>query len=210
MGLVEITMVTLVNMYVWGPLPRPHLTDFWSNRRQESVPFVSKVHLSSLSRTDTTIRSNRPALTNFCSNRRQQSVPFVSKVHPGRPSRPDPTAALTDFWNNRRDESVPFVSKVHLSSPSRPSVHGPLWRISQTIGARNPCRFFSKVHPDGPSQMSVTARSHEPLKQTAPHTASHGYNSVYIPLTVPDRFSDGLQSVGNVLSKILWYSRFSI
>ena len=32
--------------------------------------------------------------------------------------------------------------------------------------------FVSKVHPGGPSRTSVTARSHELLKQTAPHTAA--------------------------------------
>ena len=190
---------------VHGLLPRPDLIDFLNNRRQESVSFVSTVHLSSPS------RLRRPTLTNFCNNRHQEFVPFVSEVHPGGPSRPSvhgphPRPALTDFWNNRRQESMLFVSKVHPSSPSRLAVHGPLWQTSETIGVRNPCRLFqkftqlpvrasrprpaltdfwnnrreesvpfdSKVHPGGPSRTSVTARSPELLKQTAPHTADCG------------------------------------
>ena len=163
MGLREITMVILVNMYVWGrhgPLPRPDLTDFWNNRRQESVLFVSKVRLSSPSRPAVHGLLPRPALTNFCNNRRQESVPFVSKVHSGGSSRPSvhgrlPRPALTDFCNNRREESVPFVSKVHPGGPSRLSVHGPTPRPSLVDFCNNrreeSVPFVSKEHPGGPS-----------------------------------------------------------
>ena len=94
--------------------PRPALTEFWNNRRQESVPFVSKVHPGGPSRLSVHGPTPRPALVDFCNNRREESVPFVSKVHPSRPSRTSvhgrlPRPALTDFWNNRRQESVPFV-----------------------------------------------------------------------------------------------------
>ena len=43
---------------VHGPTPRPALVDFCNNRREESVPFVSKVHLSGPSRTSVTARSD--------------------------------------------------------------------------------------------------------------------------------------------------------
>ena len=132
-------------------------------------------------------------------------MPFVSKVHPRSPSRPavhgpaptarsdrvlkqsawgiravcfkslsqqavrasHPRPALIDFWNYQREESVPSVSKVHPSSSSRPAVHGPPPRPALT--------FISKVHPGGPSRTSATARSHELLKQTAPHMAEFAH-----------------------------------
>ena len=157
-------------------LPRPALTNFCNNRRQESVPFVSKVRSGGPSRPAVHGRLPRPALTNFCNNRRQESVPFVSKVRSGGPSRPAvhgrlPRPALTNFCNNRRQESVPFVSKVPPGGPSRPAVHGPLWRISATIGARNPCRLFQKSTrrpvTDVRPRPAPTARSDGLLKQSA-------------------------------------------
>ena len=160
-------------------LPRPALTDFWNNQREEAVPFVSKVHLGGPSRTSVHGPPPRPALTDFWNTRRKESVPFVSKVHPGGASRtsvhgPPPRPALTDFWNNRREESVPFVSKVHPSGPSRPAVHGPPPRPALTDFWNNrreeSVPFVSKVHPGGPSRTSVTARSDELLKQTAPQS----------------------------------------
>ena len=112
--------------------------------------------------------------------RHQESVPFVSKVQPSGPWRTSvhdlpPRPALTDFWNNRLEESVPFVSKVHPSGPSRTSVHDlPPWpSLTDFWNNRREesVPFVSKVHSGGPSRTSVTARSHELLKQTAPHTA---------------------------------------
>ena len=91
-----------------------------------------------------------------------------------------PRPALTDFWNNRRKESVLFVSRVPLSGPSRTSVHGlppvghgPFWRTSETIGARNPCRLFQKSisaarhgRPSTACPRWATARSDGLLKQS--------------------------------------------
>ena len=153
--------------------PRPALTEFWNNRRQESVPFVSKVHPGGPSRLSVHGPTPRPALVDFCNNRREESVPFVSKVHPSRPSRTSvhgrlPRPAMTDFWNNRRQESVPFVSKVHPGGPSRPAgCHGPLWRTSATIGARNPCRLFQKSVPAARHGRPSTAGPHGPLWHTS-------------------------------------------
>ena len=154
--------------------PRPALTDFWNNRREELVPFVSKVHPSGPSRTSVHGPPPRSALTDFWNNRREELVPFVSKVHPSGPSRtsvhgPPPRSALTDFCNNRRQESVPFVSKVHPSSPSRPAVHGPLsrpamtdfwniWRQKSTLSF-----FFRKPIAAARQGRPSTTRSHSPL-----------------------------------------------
>ena len=144
--------------------PRPALTDFWNNRREELVPFVSKVHPSGPSRTAVHGPPPRPALTDFWNNWREELVPFVSKFYPSGPSRtsihgPPPRPALTDFWNNRRKEAVPFVSKVHPSGPSRTSVHGPPPRPALTEFWNNRREelvpFVSKVHPSGPSRTSV-------------------------------------------------------
>ena len=88
--------------------------------------------------------------------------PSQRPVTTGRP-RP----ALTEFWNNRRQESVPFVSKVHPSGPSRQAVHGPLWRNSETIGARNLCRLFQKYIPAVRHGRPSTAGCHGPLWRTS-------------------------------------------
>ena len=150
---------------VHGPPPRPALTDFWNNRREELVPFVWKVHPSGPSRLSVHGPPPRPALTDFWNNRREELVPFVSKVHPSGPSRlsvhgPTPRPALVDFCNNRREESVPFVSKVHPSRPSRTSVHGRLPRPALTDFWNNRRKeavpFVSKVHPSGPSRPALT------------------------------------------------------
>ena len=126
---------------VHGPPPRPDLTDSWNNRRQESVPFVSKVH------------PRRPVTT-------------------GRP-RPTPTARSDELLQ----QSAPGICAVCFKSPSpaarhgRPSTagcHGPLWRTSATIGARNPCRLFQKSVPVARHGRPSTARSDELLQQSAP------------------------------------------
>ena len=136
--------------------PRPALTDFWNNRREELVPFVSKVHPSGPSRTAVHGPPPRPALTDFWNNRRgklchsfQKSIPAARHGRPStaRPPRP----ALTDFWNNRREELVPFVSKVHPSGPSRTAVHGPPPRPALTDFWNNRrgklCHSFQKSIP---------------------------------------------------------------
>ena len=118
--------------------PRPALTDFWNNRREELVPFVSKVHPSGPSRTSVHGPPPRSALTDFCNIRRQESVPFVSKVHPSSPSRPafhGPLSrpAMTDFWNIWRQKStlsIFFRKPIAAARQGRPSTtrsHSPLW-----------------------------------------------------------------------------------
>ena len=154
-------MVTFT--YMCGP-PRPAPTARSDILLKQSAPGIRTVCFKSSSQQPATHGRHgplpRPALTNFCNIRHQESLPFVSKVlrhvpgglsRPSVPSRP----TVTDFCNRRRQESVPFVSKVRPGCPSRPSVH----RL-ETIGARNRCL----------SRTSVTVRSHEPLKQTVPHT----------------------------------------
>ena len=145
---------------VHGPPPRPDLTDFWNNRRQESVPFVSKVH----SRRPVTAVRPRPAPTARSDELLQQSAPGICAVCFKSPSRrPVPRPALTDFCNNRRKESVPFVSKVRPGGPSRPAVHGRLPRPALTDFWNNRRQesvpFVSKVRPGGPSRLSV----HDPI-----------------------------------------------
>ena len=90
---------------------------------------------------------------------------------PASPQPAIPRPALKYFWNNRHQESAPFVLKVHPSSPSRLSVHGPLWRTSETIGVGSYAIRFKS-----PSQRPVTdvrprpaptARSDRLLKQSA-------------------------------------------
>ena len=114
-----------------------------------------------------------------------------------------PRPALKDFWNNRRQESVPFVLKVHPSSPSRLSVHGPLWRTSETIGVGSYAIRFKS-----PSQRPVTdvrprpaptARSDGLLKQSAweakPFVSKvhpSGPSRTVRPRPAPTARSDGL------------------
>ena len=161
--------------------PRPALTDFWNNRREELVPFVSKVHPSGPSRTAVHGPPPRPALTDFWNNRRgklchsfQKSIPAARHGRPStaRPPRP----ALTDFWNNRREELVPFVSKVHPSGPSRTAVHGPppTARSDRLLkqsawGTRAVCFKSPSQRPvtDGRPRPAPTVRSDGLLKQSA-------------------------------------------
>ena len=123
---------------VHGPPPRPDLTDFWNNRRQESVPFVSKVH----PRRPVTAVRPRPAPTARSDELLQQSVPGICAICFKSPSRRPVTAgrprpAPTDFCNNQRQESVPFVSKAHPGGPSWPVVHGRLPRPALTNFCNN-------------------------------------------------------------------------
>ena len=162
--------------------PRPALTDFWNNRREELVPFVSKVHPSGPSRTAVHGPPPRPALTDFWNNRRgklchsfQKSIPAARHGRPStaRPPRP----ALTDFWNNRREELVSFVSKVHPSGPSRTAVHGPPptarsdGLLKQSAwGTRAVCFKSPSQRPvtDGRPRPAPTVRSDGLLQHSAP------------------------------------------
>ena len=101
----------------------------------------------------------------------KKSEDRIPTMLPASPQHAIPRPTLKDFWNNRRQESVPFVLKVHPSSPSRLSVHGPLWRTSETIGVGSYAIRFKS-----PSQQPVTdvrprpaptARSDGLLKQSA-------------------------------------------
>ena len=119
--------------------PRPALTNFCNNRRQESVPFVSKVRSGGPSRPAV---HGRPAPTARSDGLLQQSAPGIRAVcfksqsrRPVTAGRPRP--ALTNFCNNRRQESVPFVSKVRSGGPSRPAVHGRLPRPALTDFCNN-------------------------------------------------------------------------
>ena len=157
-------------------IPRPALKDFWNNRRQESVPFVLKVHPSSPSRLSVHGRSDE-----LLKQSAWEAMPFVSKVHPSGPSRtavhdPPPRPALTDFWNNRRGKLChSFQKSIPAARHGRPSTASPprpvltdFWnnRREELVP------FVSKVHPSGPSRTAVhgpppTARSDRLLKQSA-------------------------------------------
>ena len=140
-------------------IPRPALKDFWNNRRQESVPFVLKVHPSSPSRLSVHGRSDE-----LLKQSAWEAMPFVSKVHPSGPSRtsvhgPPPRAALTDFWNNRRGKLChSFQKSIPAARHGRPSTARPprpaltdFWnnRREELVP------FVSKVHPSGPSRTAV-------------------------------------------------------
>ena len=139
---------------------------------QQSAPGIRAVCFKSPSRRPVTAVRPRPDPTARPGGLLQQSAwgiravcfksPSQRPVTTGRP-RPD----LADFWNNRHKESVPFVSKVHPSGSSRQAVHDPLWRNSETIGARNLCRLFQKYTPAARHDRPSTARSDGILKQSA-------------------------------------------
>ena len=157
-------------------IPRPALKDFWNNRRQESVPFVLKVHPSSPSRLSVHGPLWRTSETigvgSYAIRFKSPSQRPVTDVRP----RPAPTARSDGLLKQSAWEALPFVSKVHPSGPSRTSVHGPPPRPALK-GFWNNRReelvpFVSKVHPSGPSRTSVhgpppTARSDRLLKQSA-------------------------------------------
>ena len=148
-------------------IPRPALKDFWNNRRQESVPFVSKVHPSSPSRLSVHGPLWRTSETigvgSYAIRFKSPSQRPVTDVRP----RPAPTARSDGLLKQSAWEALPFVSKVHPSGPSRTSVHGPPPRPALK-GFWNNRReelvpFVSKVQPSGPSRTSV----HGPLWQTS-------------------------------------------
>ena len=117
--------------------------------------------------------------------------PFASKFLPNSPDVPLP-------WNPCRLFQKSILAARH-GRPSTARSYGLLWQTFETIGTSNPRRLFqksipaarhgrpstdswsnrrqesvpfvSKANSAGPSRTSVTARSHELLKQTAPHTA---------------------------------------
>ena len=157
-------------------IPRPTLKDFWNNRRQESVPFVLKVHPSSPSRLSVHGPLWRTSETigvgSYAIRFKSPSQRPVTDVRP----RPAPTARSDGLLKQSAWEAMPFVSKVHPSGPSRTSVHGPPPRPALTDFWNNRREelvpFVSKVHPSGPSRTSVhgpppTARSDRLLTQSA-------------------------------------------
>ena len=148
-------------------IPRPALKYFWNNRRQESVPFVLKVHPSSPSRLSVHgllwRTSETIGMGSYAIRFKSPSQRPVTDVRP----RPTPTARSDGLLKQSAWEALPFVSKVHPSGPSRTSVHGPPPRPALN-GFWNNRReelvpFVSKVHPSGPSRTSV----HGPLWQTS-------------------------------------------
>ena len=130
---------------VHGPPPRPDLTDFWNNRRQESVPFVSKVH----PRRPVTAVRPRPAPTARSDELLQQSAPGICAVCFKSPSRRPvtdgrPRPAPTARSDGLLQQSAPGICAVCFKSPSRRPV---------TAGRPRP---------------AATARSDELLQQSAP------------------------------------------
>ena len=140
-------------------IPRPALKDFWNNRRQESVPFVLKVHPSSPSRLSVHGPLWRTSETigvgSYAIRFKSPSQRPVTDVRP----RPAITARSDGLLKQSAWEAMPFVSKVHPSGPSRTSVHGPPPRPALTDFRNNRREelvpFVSKVHPSGPSRTSV-------------------------------------------------------
>ena len=83
-----------------------------------------------------------------------------------------PVWATRYFSDGLLKQSAPGIRAVCFKIPSRrprhgrPSTvcsHGPIWRTSATIGVRNPCRLFQKVH----SQRPVTSVRHSPLSRNS-------------------------------------------
>ena len=153
------------------PLPRPHLTDFWNNRRQESVPFVSKVHLSSLSQTDTTICSHGPlwrtsatiGVSNPC-RLFQESIPAARHGCPStaRPHGRSDTLLKQLAWG---------IRAVCFKSSSKQPVTA--IRPRPTPTARSG-RFLKQSAPGiravcfkSPSRRPVTDVRHGPLSRTS-------------------------------------------
>ena len=140
-------------------IPRPALKDFWNNRRQESVPFVLKVHPSSPSRLSVHGPLWRTSETigvgSYAIRFKSPSQRPVTDVRP----RPAITARSDGLLKQSAWEAMPFVSKVHPSGPSRTSVHGPPPRPALTDFRNNRREelvpFVSKVDPSGPSRTSV-------------------------------------------------------
>ena len=131
------------DMYVWGrhgPLPRPALTNFCNIRRQESVPFVSKVHPGSPSRT-----SVHRLL--------KQSVQGTRAVCFKNPSRQPVTDVRPQTF-----ETIGARNRCRLFQKSIPAArftdvrHGPLSRTSETNGA--PYARDARARPSTPHTKS--------------------------------------------------------
>ena len=152
-------------------LPRPALKDFWNNRRQESVPFVLKVHPSSPSRLSVHGPLWRTSETigvgSYAIRFKSPSQRPVTDVRP----RPAPTARSDGLLKQSAWEAKPFVSKVHPSGPSRTSVHGPPPRPALTDFWNNRreklCHSFQKSIPAARHGRPSTARPHGPLWRTS-------------------------------------------
>ena len=152
------------------------------------TPFVSKVHPGGPSRLSVHGPPHGPIWLTFetigARKPRRLFQKSIPAAHHGRPSTACPHGPLwqTSETIGVRNPCRLFQKSISAARHGRPSTacpHGPLWRTSETIVVRNPCRSFQKFTPaarhgqpsSGPSRTSVTARSHELLKQTAPHTA---------------------------------------
>ena len=186
---------------VHGPPPRPALTDFWNNRREESVPFVSKVHPGGPSRpavhgplwqTSETLgvrnpcrlfQKSTPAARHGMSVhgplwRTSETIGVRNPCRLFQKSIPaarhgQPSTARSD---GLLKQSAWRIRAVCFKSPSQRPVTASRPRPTLTDFWNNrreeSVPFVSKVHPGGPSRTSVTARSDELLKQTAPHKAA--------------------------------------
>ena len=123
---------------VHGRLPRPALTNFCNNRRQESAPFVSKVRPGGPSRPSVHGPTPRPALVDFCNNWREESVPFVSEVHLSGPSRTSVTARSDELLK----QTAPHMADTLVRSPpvTIPTVND-LIEISKFCSCYNTMNF---------------------------------------------------------------------
>ena len=158
--------------------PWPALTNFCNNRRQESVPFVSKVRPGGPSRLSVHGRPHGPLWWTFATIGVRNPCRLFEKSLPAA-RHGQPSTARSD---ELLQQAGPGIRAVCFKSPP--------WRPVTAVRPRPTPRpalvdfcnnrreesvpFVSKVNPSCPSQTSVTARSHELLKQTAPHTAARG------------------------------------
>ena len=125
-----------------------------------------------------TASRRRPATTARSDRLLKQSAPGIRAVcfksqspaaRHGRPSTARSDELLQQSATGIR--AVCFKSQSPAARHGRPSTascHGPLWRTSATIGARNPCRLFQKSIPAARHGRPSTARSDELLQQSAP------------------------------------------
>ena len=119
-------------------------------------------------RSDRLLKQSAPGIRAVCFKSSSQQP--VTAVRP----RPAPTARSDELLQ----QSAPGICAVCFKSPPRRSVTAVRPRPDPTTRSGGPMQqsawgireFVWKVHPSGPSRTSVTARSHELLKQTAPHT----------------------------------------
>ena len=133
----------------------------------------------------------------------QKSVPAARD---GRPS----TARSDELLQ----QSAPGIRAVCFKSPSRRPVTAVRprpdptarsgWLLQQSAwGIRAVC---FKVHLSGPSRTSVTARSDELLKQTAPHTAGKYFEGLRCKVLQ----IESLCSTWFTITDYRWYVRFSM